>query len=54
MAKSKGPSFNFGANARPRKSSGKAKKKSGKSTRGGNGKSQAWRAYTGDRDFIPN
>lgn len=42
----KGTSFNFGANARPRKArSGKSKGKKSDKGKGGS-KSNAWRAYT--------
>jgi len=47
----KGPSFNFGANRKPRKS-GKSKGKSSKSKSGS--KSNAWRSYTsGSNAPIP-
>jgi hypothetical protein len=51
MAKSR-ISFHFGANRKPRKSTGK---KSRKGKDGGRGnKSQAWRAYVGSNAPIPD
>ena len=51
MAKSKGISFNFGANRKPRtkkKKSGSGKKRSGGS------KSNAWRSYIGSDAPLPD
>jgi len=46
----KAPSFNFGANRKPRKSKGKG----GKRKKGGKGnKSNAWRAYAGGISNAP-
>jgi hypothetical protein len=50
MAKSR-ISFNFGANRKPRKSTGK---KTRKGKGGGGNKSQAWRAYVGSNAPIPD
>lgn len=48
MAKS--PSFNFGANRKPRKDKSKRKKSGGK---GKGNKSNAWRSYTGGGSSAP-
>ena len=45
MAK-RAPSFNFGANVKPRKPRG-GKKGAGKARKGGGRKGSAWRAYVG-------
>jgi hypothetical protein len=45
------PSFNFGANRKPRR--GKSGKKSGKASKSKAGKSNAWRAYVGSNAPIP-